>query len=198
MTNINLTSIAVYCWSNQGGPKIYAAFAEKLAVEFVCSGVSLVYGGGNVGLMGIIADAMLAQGGKVIGVIPQALVDIEVAHHGLTDLRIVDTMQARKQLIMELSDGCMMLPGGIGSLDEFFEMVTLGQLGFHKKPCGILNVNGYYEHLIKQLDRAVDERFLRREYRDMILIDDTPRGLLTQMRNYMPPEMGKWIIKEEE
>ncbi len=154
--------------------------------------IGLVYGGGNVGLMGVLADAMLAVGGEVIGVIPASLVAREVAHHGVTELRVVQTMHERKALMNELSDGFVALPGGFGTLDEFFEILTWSQLGIHGKPCGLLNVAGYYNDLLLMLDRAVAENFLRPAHRELVITDTDVGQLLQRLAAFVPVTAGKW------
>jgi uncharacterized protein (TIGR00730 family) len=151
-----------------------------------------VYGGGNVGLMGIVADACLNDGGRVIGVIPQALADKEVAHTGLTDLHIVGSMHERKALMADLSDAFMSLPGGYGTWEEFFEVLTWSQLGIQRKACGVLNVDGYYDPLIEMADRALSEGFLRDVHRDLLLSDSDPERLLDRLSNYAVPALDKW------
>jgi len=152
-----------------------------------------VYGGGNVGLMGILADAVIAEGGEVIGVIPQALVDHEVAHTGLSDLRIVGSMHERKALMAELADAFIALPGGIGTLEEFCEILTWAQLGLHQKACGLINAENYFQHLIAFLDHAVTERFLRPEHRAMVVVEEKPKALIDRLERYRPPTLEKWI-----
>lgn len=154
--------------------------------------IGLVYGGGNVGLMGILADAMLEAGGEVIGVIPASLVAREVAHQGLTELRMVQTMHERKALMNELSDGFVALPGGFGTLDEFFEILTWSQLGIHGKPCGLLNVAGYYDNLLVMLDRAVAEKFLGPAHRELVITDTDAGRLLRRLAAFVPVTAGKW------
>lgn len=170
--------------------------AEQLGNVLVEKGIGLVYGGGDVGLMGKIAHAVFKQGGEVIGVIPRALADKEVAYTELSDLRIVDSMHERKALMAELSDAFIALPGGLGTLEEFFEVLTWAQLGIHDKPCGILNVEGYYDFIIKFLDQAVIQHFIRPEHRSTVLVDEDPASLLKQFENYKPPQIDKvaWIL----
>ncbi len=153
----------------------------------------LVYGGGSVGLMGVLADAVLAGGGEVVGVIPRMLWEREVGHRGLTDLRIVANMHERKALMAELADGFIALPGGIGTLEEFFEVWTWAQLGVHRKPCGLLNVAGYFDPMLAMLESMCRRRFLREEHRQMVLVDVDPRRLLERFRTYRPPEVAKWL-----
>ena len=167
--------------------------ARVLAGELVARNIGLVYGGANVGIMGEIANTVLEGGGDVIGVIPQSLVDKEVSHQGLTELKVVDTMHERKAIMAEISDGFIALPGGLGTLEELFEVLTWSQLGFHKKPCGILNINQFYEKLSLFLDHAVDEEFIKPIHREMILVEDEPKVLLAAMENYRAPAVDKWI-----
>jgi uncharacterized protein (TIGR00730 family) len=189
--------ICVFCGSNPGASPVYAEAARALGATLARRGLGLVYGGGNVGLMGIVADAAQAAGAEVIGVIPQALVDREVAHHGLADLRIVGSMHERKALMSELADGFIALPGGIGTLEEWFETWTWAQLGLHAKPFGLLDVAGYYGHLIRFLDHVVAERFLHPDHRSMVLVETDPGNLLDRMRSYTPPVVVKWIDRSE-
>ena len=154
--------------------------------------LELVYGGADMGTMGVIADAVLERGGKVHGVIPQMLVEKEIAHQGLTELHVVASMHARKTMMAALSDGFIAMPGGFGTLEEIIEIVTWGQLHFHDKPCGLLNVDGYFDHLLAWMDHANQEGFLRRANRDMILVDDDPAGLVQQFERYAAPSVEKW------
>jgi uncharacterized protein (TIGR00730 family) len=192
-----MNRVCVFCGSSPGASPVYAEAARGLGPLLVERGLGLVYGGGRVGLMGTVADAVLAAGGEVIGVIPYALEAREVAHTGLTELRVVDTMHDRKALMSELADGFIALPGGIGTLDEWFEIWTWAQLGLHRKPCGILNVAGYYDPLLAFLDRSVEERFLREVHRAMVLVDDDPARLLDRMEGYTPPRVEKWIDRSD-
>lgn len=157
--------------------------------------LSLVYGGGRVGLMGSIADAVLKEGGEVIGVIPESLVRREVAHTGLNDLRVVQSMHERKALMAELADAFIALPGGFGTLDEFCEILTWAQLGLHGKPCGLLNVEGYFDPLLALFDRAVEDRFLHPKHRSMVITADDPEMLLEKMSSYHAPEVEKWLAR---
>jgi uncharacterized protein (TIGR00730 family) len=158
--------------------------------------IALVYGGGRVGLMGVLADAALEQGGDVIGVIPHALDTKELAHDGLTEMHVVDTMHERKALMADLADGFISLPGGLGTFDESFEILTWAQLGIHAKPCGLLNVGGYFDKLIGFLDHAVEQRFIKPQHRDLVLVEGDPGRLLERMRTYRTPVTGKWIRRE--
>jgi uncharacterized protein (TIGR00730 family) len=160
-------------------------------------GIGLVYGGGRVGLMGAVADTVMAEGGKVIGIIPEALLAKEVAHQGLTELRVVSSMHERKALMAELSDAFIALPGGYGTLEEFCEVLTWAQLGLHQKPCGILNVEGYYDWLLALFDRAVAERFVHPAHRSLVLEETDPEHLLDRLASYQPPALDKWIDRDE-
>jgi uncharacterized protein (TIGR00730 family) len=176
--------VCVFCGSNAGIRPEYGIAAQGLACVLARLGLGLVYGGGNVGLMGIIADSMLEADGEVIGVIPQSLVAKEVAHRGVTELRIVDTMHQRKALMNELSDAFIALPGGFGTLDEFFEILTWSQLGIHGKPTGLLNVSGFYDSLLAMLDHAVAERFLRPAHRELVIADIDADSLLLRLASF--------------
>jgi uncharacterized protein (TIGR00730 family) len=192
-----LKRICVFCGSSSGVHVSYAHEAQAVGKLLCRRGIELVYGGGNVGLMGVLADACLAEGGRVIGVIPQALVDKEVAHSGLTELRVVSSMHERKAIMADLSDAFMALPGGYGTWEELFEMLTWSQLGIHGKPCGLLNVNGYYDPLLELADKAVSEGFLRGVNRDLLLSDDDPERLLDRLSSYSLPVVEKWIGRQE-
>lgn len=176
-----LRRICVFCGSNAGTREVYQQAAQTVGRLLCRRGVELVYGGGHVGLMGIVADACLSEGGRVIGVIPQALADREVAHTGLTELRIVGSMHERKFLMAELSDAFLALPGGFGTWEELFEMLTWSQLGIHRKACAVLNVDGYYDPLLAMADRAVDEGFLRATNRNLLLADTDPGRLIDRV-----------------
>ena len=184
--------ICVFCGSNAGARSEYAEAARALATVLAERKLGIVYGGGNVGLMGVLADAALARGGEVIGVIPQKLVDKEVAHRGVTELLVVETMHERKALMNDLSDAFLALPGGFGTLDEFFEVLTWAQLGFHGKPCALLNVAGYYDGMLAMLDHAVTERFLRPAHRELVIADTDPLRLLQRLSAFVPAPKGKW------
>ena len=160
-------------------------------------GIGLVYGGGNVGLMGVIADAVMAGGGDVIGVIPQSLADREIAHTGITDLRVVDSMHTRKAMMAELADAFIAMPGGVGTFEEFFEVVTWTQLGLHRKPCGLLNVNGFYAPLAAFIDQAVTEGFIKLVHRAAIVVDSDPVALLDTLATIKLPDVPKWIDRTE-
>ena len=189
--------ICVYCGSNPGKRAEFLESARSLARELVTRKICLVYGGASVGIMGEIADTVLAAGGEVIGVIPQALVDKEVSHAGLTELKIVNSMHERKEIMADISDGFIALPGGLGTIEEIFEVLTWAQLGFHKKPCALLNVKGYYDKLTQFLDHAVAEGFVAGIHRDMLLVEEEPHRLLEIMATYSAPSVDKWIGRNE-
>jgi hypothetical protein len=185
--------LCVFAGSGRGSRAEYADVASALGHELAARRVGLVYGGAQVGLMGAVAEAVLERGGHVTGVIPRALATREVAHPGLTDLRIVASMHERKQTMADLADGFISLPGGLGTLEETLEMLTWAQLGIHRKPCGLLNAAGYFDRLLAFLDHALAERFIRDEHRAMLLVDRTPAGLLDQFAGYTPPVVPKWM-----
>jgi uncharacterized protein (TIGR00730 family) len=185
--------ICVYAGSNPGGDPAYAESAADLARLLAERGIGVVYGGAHVGLMGILADTALAAGGEVIGVMPQALIDREIGHTGLTELHIVSSMHERKALMAELSDGFVALPGGAGTLEELIEVYTWSQLGIHDKPMGVLNVNGYYDALAALLDHALHEGFLREEHRAAMHAEATPEALLERFDGWKPAGLGKWL-----
>jgi uncharacterized protein (TIGR00730 family) len=185
--------ICVFAGSSSGAQREYAAAARDLGHALVRRQVGLVYGGARVGLMGTLADAVLTARGHVTGVIPEALVAKEVAHEGLSDLRIVASMHARKATMAELADGFIALPGGWGTLEEFFEVLTWAQLGLHQKPCGLLNVRGFFDGLLSFIDHSIDEHFVRRENRSMVLVSASPGVLLESFDRYVPPVVEKWI-----
>jgi uncharacterized protein (TIGR00730 family) len=188
--------ICVFCGSSEGRRPEYGAAAEEMAVELVRRNIGLVYGGGNVGLMGILADAVLRAGGEVQGVIPEHLMALEVGHGGLTKLHVVRSMHERKALMADLSDAFVALPGGFGTLEEFCEVVTWTQLGLHAKPCGILNVLRFYSPLLAMLDHAVEELFLKRENRALVLARDQPADLLQALEEWRPIRVEKWLSRE--
>jgi uncharacterized protein (TIGR00730 family) len=188
--------LCVYAGSNAGGRPEYAEAAAALARELVARDVGLVYGGGKVGLMGVLADTVLDGGGEAIGVIPQALVDREVGHAGLTELRVVRSMHERKALMAELADGFVAVPGGIGTLEELVEAYTWSQLGIHAKPCGVLDAAGFYGALLGLLDHMVAEGFLRAQHRGVMLADEDPARLLDRMAAWTPPAVHKWLDLE--
>ena len=180
-----------------GARPAYAAAAERLADALVRRGLGVVYGGGNVGLMGVLADATLERGGEVIGVIPEALLAREVGHRELTELRVVGSMHERKALMADLADGFVALPGGYGTIEELVEIVTWSQLGLHEKPCGLLDVEGFYAPLVAFFDHAVAEGFVRPQHRAMLLVDDDPDALLDAFAKWTPPAVHKWIDRDD-
>ena len=185
--------VCVFCGSSVGGRAEYADAARRLGTLLAGRGLGLVFGAGHVGLMGVLADAVLAAGGEAAGVIPQALVDKELAHRGLTELHVVGTMHQRKALMADRADAFVALPGGFGTCDEFFEVLTWAQLGIHAKPVGLLNVAGFFDALLAWVDRAVAEGFLRAEHRRLLLVDDDPARLLDTLAAYHPFAPGpKW------
>jgi len=192
-----MRSVCVFCGSSTGTDPTYRAAAARVGGLIARRGLRLVYGGGNVGLMGVVADAALAAGGEVIGVIPEALLARELGHGGVTELRVVGSMHERKALMADLSDGFVALPGGFGTLEEFCEVLTWAQLGIHRKPCGLLDVGGYWSHLIALFDQALAEGFLQPEVRALVLEDDDPDRLLGRMARYVPPPLVSWVEPEE-
>ena len=184
--------ICVYCGSSSGANPVHREAAENLGALLAARGIGLVYGGGNVGLMGTVADAALRAGGEVIGVIPAALMDKELGHAGVTKLHVTASMHERKQLMADLSDGFISLPGGIGTLEELFETFTWLQLGFHGKPVGLLNVAGFYDHLLAFLRHAADERFLGPAHLESLLVETDAGPLLARMARFRAPSVAKW------
>lgn len=191
-----MNSITIFCGSSYGSSDNFRIQAVELGKQLAKQNIKLVYGGAKVGLMGSVADGALNENGIVIGVLPEFLMKKEVAHEGLTELILVDTMLERKTKMNDLCDGVIALPGGFGTLDELFEMLTWGQLGLHKKPIGILNVDGFYDHLINLLDNMVDKELLKKANRDLLLVSDNIEDLLTKMKHYKAPKVTKWISKE--
>ncbi|WP_446809422.1 TIGR00730 family Rossman fold protein [Methylomonas sp. 2BW1-5-20] len=195
MTTIN--SICIYCGSSPGRHEAYGAAARALAEALVSRNIRLIYGGAGIGIMGTVADRVLQLGGEAIGVIPKALAHKEVAHPNLTELHVTQSMHERKMLMAELADGFIALPGGIGTLEELFEIWTWAQLGFHQKPCGVLNVAGYYDALITFLDHVAAEQFVKPHHRDMLMVEADPNLLLDRYVNYQPPAVKLWLSKDE-
>lgn len=189
--------ICVYLGSNPGFDSAYAEATDALARELATRGIGLVFGGSNVGLMGRLANTCLDAGGEVVGVIPKLLVEKEVAHPNLSEIHVVNSMHERKQLMADLSDGFIALPGGIGTLEEFFEALTWNQLGYHAKPCGLLDVKGYYACLADHMDRMVEQGFLVPEHRKMVMASSSPAKLLDQFASYVPPCVDKWIDRKK-
>ena len=194
---MEMKRVCVYCGSRHGKRPAYAAAARALGRELAQSGRSLVYGGGNVGLMGVVADAVLEAGGEVVGVIPRPMVTRELAHHGVTHLHVVSSMHERKALMAQLSDGFIALPGGVGTLDELFEIWTWAQLGIHQKPLGLLNSEGFYSSLVTFLDHLTAEDFVTLENRNFVRIDDDPKRLLEEMSRFQPGPRPQWMDLDE-
>ena len=188
-----MTSICIFCGANFNGDPFLRQAAEQLVEVMYNRNISLVFGGGKVGMMGILADAMIGSGGKTIGVIPQFLMDKEVGHTGLAELHIVDTMHQRKQLMNDLCDGIIMLPGGFGTLEEFFEVLTWLQLGLHNKPIGVLNINGFYDFLLKQMDVMVEQQFLKPANRKLVLTSGDAIELVNLMENFNAKPDEVWF-----
>jgi uncharacterized protein (TIGR00730 family) len=189
--------LCVFCGSSEGRDPAYLQAARALGETLAVKGIGLVYGGASVGLMGALADAALIAGGKVTGVMPRALVEKEIAHNRLSDLRVVGSMHERKALMAELSEGFVALPGGIGTFEELFEMWTWAQLGHHTKPCALLNVRGFYDGLIAFLDQVAERGFMKGAHRAMLIVGQEPMELIERLRAYEPPAVAKWITAGE-
>ena len=190
--------ICVFCGASPGARPAYSEVTAELARLLAARGIGVVYGGGGVGLMGALADAVLAEGGEITGVIPRSLTDREIAHRDVSDMRVVGSMHERKALMAELADAFVALPGGIGTLEELFEVYTWAQLGLHRKPCALLNVEGYYDGVADFLDHAVAERFLRQGTRELLMVETHPANLVERLTTFEPPEVvPKWIDREE-
>ena len=190
--------ICVFCGASPGARREYAESARTIARLLAAEGIGVVYGGGGVGLMGALADAVLAEGGQITGVIPRSLMEREIAHRDVSDMRVVGSMHERKALMAELADAFVALPGGIGTLEELFEVYTWAQLGLHRKPCALLNVEGYYDAIADFLAQAVAERFLRDETRELLMVESEPATLIERLRSFEPPAVvPKWIDREE-
>ncbi len=189
--------ICVFCGSSEGNRPVYREAARAVGRLLARRKIGLVYGGGRVGLMGGLADAVLGAGGEAIGVIPQALMDKEVGHRGLTELRVVASMHERKALMMDLADGFMALPGGFGTLEEFFEVLTWSQLGLHRKPCGLLNVDGYYGELLALVEQGVSDGFIHPVHRNLLLADADPERLFDLLSSSKVPHLDKWLDRTQ-
>jgi hypothetical protein len=192
-----MKALCVFCGANFGRRPAYRLAAEQLGGLLAQRGITLVYGGGNVGLMGALADAALAGGGRVVGVIPQALAEKEIAHTGLSEMHVVGSMHERKALMADLADAFLSLPGGFGTWDEFCEALTWSQLGLQKKACAFLNVEGYYDALLALTERAAEDGFIRAEHRKLLLVDGDAEILLDRLENYDVPFVPKWVGREE-
>ncbi len=188
-----MNSVCVFCGSSVGKSDIYTAHAKAMGKLLVANGITLVYGGGNIGLMREIADAVLQVGGEVTGVMPGLIAEKEIVHTGLTYLHIVETMHERKALMAKLSDGFIAMPGGFGTIDEIFEIMTWNQLEIISKPTGMLNINGYFNDLLRFIDHAVDQQFVRSEHRKNLIVEDDPQMLLKKLFDYKPLKAEKWI-----
>jgi uncharacterized protein (TIGR00730 family) len=189
-----LKRICVYCGSSSGARPVYALAARELGRMLAELGIGVVYGGGRVGLMGVLADAALEAGGEVIGVIPRSLQEKELGHGSVTELHVVETMHQRKEKMADLSDGFITLPGGIGTLEELFETFTWLQLGFHEKPVALLNVDGFYQGLTTFVRHLSEQQFLKPEHEACLIVEDSPHALLERMENFTPPDLGKWFL----
>jgi uncharacterized protein (TIGR00730 family) len=192
-----MKAITVFCGSSAGVRPEYGAAADELGHTLAELGLTLVYGGASVGLMGRVADAALAHGGRVVGIIPEALASKELAHRGLTELHVVQSMHARKQMMAERADAFVALPGGVGTLEELFEVWTWAQLGHHDKPCALLDVAGYYERLAEFLDHTAAEGFVRPAHREMLIVETDAHRLLDRLASYRAPTVAKWIARDE-
>ncbi len=192
-----MNSVCIFCGSSEGARPAYVGAAREMGAEMARRGLTLVYGGGRVGLMGAVADAALGEGGEVVGVMPGALVSKEISHKGLTKLHVVGSMHERKMLMNDLSDGFVALPGGFGTLEEFFEALSWAQLGIHAKPCALLDVDGFWGPLDSLLDHAVDEGFVHPDHRSLVLTESDPARLLDAMGRHTPPGTKKWLDPEE-
>ncbi|HDY97179.1 MAG TPA: TIGR00730 family Rossman fold protein [Pseudomonas sabulinigri] len=190
--------ICVFCGSSAGNNPVYREAAIELGTALAKAGIGLVYGGAQVGLMGAVADAAMAAGGEVIGVIPRQLVERELAHDGLTELKEVGSMHERKAVMADLSDGFIALPGGVGTFEELFEVWTWGQLGHHQKPCALLNVGGYYDKLVTFLNHATTEGFMKQPYREMLIVASDVESVLAKVEAYEAPKVAKWMGKKRE
>lgn len=194
---MKIKNICVYCGSSPGKNPAYSDAATSLAIALCNRGIGLVYGGGAIGVMGVIADAVLEAGGQAIGVIPKSLAVKEVAHDNLSELHVVASMHDRKAMMADLADGFIALPGGWGTLEEIFEMLTWAQLGFHDKPCGLLNIEGYYNGLIDFLENSFEQQFVSELYRPMLMKAQEPLALLDQFATYQAPKVRKWVGEDE-
>ncbi|SMG46879.1 LOG family protein [Paraburkholderia susongensis] len=192
-----MKSVCVYCGSSSGAKPLYEQAARAFGRALVQAELSLVYGGGKVGLMGVIADTVMAEGGRAIGVIPELLVDKEVGHNGLTELHVVPDMHQRKKMMAELSDAFVAMPGGAGTLEELFEVFTWAQLGYHGKAVALLNTGNFYDPLIQLLQHTVDEGFMRQTYLDMLQVDADPVALIAKLQRYQPPARDKWAVQSD-
>ena len=192
-----MKSVCVFCGSSPGVNGDYLKTARDLGQLLAVRGITTVYGGASVGIMGAVADAALGAGGKVIGIIPESLVSRELGHKGLHELKVVGTMHQRKAMMSDLSDGFISLPGGIGTMEELFEVLSWAQLGIHRKPCGLLNAAGYYDRLLEFLDYAVSQGFVGPKQRELLLVEEDPEALLGRMESYQPPVHDRWMGRRQ-
>ncbi len=188
-----IQTVCIFCGSNTGRNEAYADATRALVRALAAVGIKIVFGGGKVGLMGVVAEAAIAAQAHVIGITPRRLLEHEVVHKGLTELHVVESMHERKVMMTQLSDAFIVLPGGLGTLDETFEVLTLTQLGVHRKACGLLNVAGFYDRLVDFLDHAVAERFIRAEHHGMVMVETDPQRLIEGLQNWTMPEVSKWM-----
>lgn len=192
-----MKTVCVFCGSSEGAREDYAAAARGLGRAMAGRGLRLIFGGGQVGLMGVVADAVMEAGGEAVGVMPKSLLEKEIGHQRLTELQVVGTMHERKALMADLADAFVALPGGYGTFEEFLEVLTWAQLSLHEKPCGLLNVAGFYEPLITLFDHAVEEGFVRPDHRSLALLEEDPQRLLDLLESHVPPATEKWVSPEE-
>ncbi len=192
-----LNTVCVYCGSSLGGKHSYTTAAKNLAQSLYQQDIGIVYGGASIGIMGVVADEMLKLGGKVIGVIPESLAKKELTHQNLTDLHVTDSMHERKMKMAELADGFIALPGGIGTMEELFEIWTWAQLGFHHKPCGLLNIEGYYDGLIQFLNHMRAEKFVIEQHRDLLIVEDNSEQIIEKFFSYQSPITRRWVDENE-
>ena len=193
-----MKQVCIFCGSYKGTQPIYITAAHAMGRGLAQRGLGLVYGGGRVGLMGAVADGTLAGGGKAVGIIPQSLVDRELAHKGLSELHVVDSMHTRKAMMADIADAFIAMPGGFGTLDELFEIITWAQLGFHHKPIALLNIGGYFDTMLTFIEHMATEGFIKPEHRNAMLVKNQVDDLLDSLLTYQPPQLEKWIKKPEE
>lgn len=193
---MTISTVCIFCGSNTGKNEVYAETTRTLVRTLAAAGIKIVFGGGKVGLMGVVAETALGAKAHVIGITPRHLLEHEVVHKGLTELHVVESMHERKVMMTQMADAFIALPGGMGTLDETFEVMTLTQLGVQRKACGLLNVAGFYDRLVGFLDHAVDERFIRVEHRGMIVVETDPLRLLGSLQNWTMPEVSKWMDRK--
>ena len=193
---MSIQTVCIFCGSNTGKNEVYADATRELVRTLAAAGIRIVFGGGKVGLMGVVAETALAAKAQVVGITPRRLLEHEVVHRGLTELHVVESMHERKVMMAQMADAFIVLPGGMGTLDEMFEVLTLTQLGMHRKACGLLNVAGFYDRLVDFLEHAVEERFIRAEHHGMIVVETDPQRLLGRLQNWTMPEVSKWMERK--